>query len=152
MTKLILIDKDNTLVPMGSHTATDAARFFVDRCRIYGIKVVIVSNSGSAQPVADSLGVDCIQYAMKPFISPDVQSLVAKHGVEHTVVIGDNPSSDGVLARQLGCGYTQVSKHVTMLSCPLKLMKEANKAYLRGFVGFNFIRGAVSDVVATVLK
>ena len=67
--RAILLDRDNTLVPRDAERAPEAVAAWLDRARIMGFKLCMVSNNWHRDQVARSageLGLEFISHAMKP--------------------------------------------------------------------------------------
>ena len=91
--RLVLFDRDNTVVPRSTRVADPAAVAWLGRVRAAGIGTCMISNNFHAAPVeasAAELGSGVVHHAMKP--APfAVWVALAREGVpaEQTVLVGD---------------------------------------------------------------
>lgn len=96
--RLVLFDRDNTVVPRSTRVADPAAVAWLGRVRAAGIGTCMISNNFHATPVeasAAELGSGVVHHAMKP--APfAVWVALAREGVpaEQTVLVGDQMLTD----------------------------------------------------------
>jgi len=106
--RLVLIDRDNTLVPRDGGQIPPEVSAWLDDLREAGIEVCMVSNNFHTKAVeasAAKLGISCVHHAMKP--SPiAVKVALAKHGVprEHAIMVGDQIFTDVLSGNLAGLG------------------------------------------------
>ncbi|MDI9471270.1 MAG: HAD family hydrolase [Bacillota bacterium] len=99
---LLLLDIDNTLMPHGRHSKTEAAGRELERIRKAGLKPVLLSNAREerARSVGASLGADVIGNAGKPS-ARGIRRALAQYRLppERVIAVGDQVFTDLLAAR-----------------------------------------------------
>ncbi len=96
--KLVLLDRDNTVVPRSTRCLEPSAARWVADLRAAGIEVFIISNNFHSRQIdqtASELGCGSIDHAMKP--SPRaLKAAMRRMGVaaDQTVMVGDQVFTD----------------------------------------------------------
>ena len=103
--RLLLLDRDNTIVPRDTKRAPEEVRAWIARAHELGFAVCFVSNnfhSKQVQANAAEFDAGCVDHAMKPFPFA-VQRALKKMGYTATqaVMIGDQVYTD-ICAGNLG--------------------------------------------------
>ncbi|MBQ1512548.1 MAG: YqeG family HAD IIIA-type phosphatase [Erysipelotrichaceae bacterium] len=103
--RLLLVDFDNTIVPLGSPYigAKEASKIW--ELKEQGIEVIILSNNkrSRVEPFARKLGVEFISFALKPFFHQYLRILTQKKcPVEQAAALGDQLFTDIIGANALG--------------------------------------------------
>jgi uncharacterized protein len=96
--KSLIIDIDNTLVPWRGETPDAGTEAWIDRLKVAGIKMALVSNAGGprAARMGEKLGLPAIAPARKPMKSGFRKALA---------VLGGDPGSTAAVGDQI---YTDV--------------------------------------------
>lgn len=110
---VVVVDVDNTLVPYGATpeernaAVREALHLAEMSATIRSIVFVSNSRAGLEEPQSDTVDVTCISRARKPLVwlSPLRQH---RSRLSRSVVIGDQPLTDGGLALLLDCRYLSV--------------------------------------------
>lgn len=95
--KCLLIDLDNTLVPISIKSPNKKIKELFDDLKMRGFKVIIFSNSSKSRikPFKDALDVDCCAKARKPFQKKYLKIMEEYHfSQEEVACIGDQLITD----------------------------------------------------------
>lgn len=104
--KLVLLDRDNTVVPRDTKRPPASVLAWLDEVRAAGIKTCVVSNNfhtGQVQASARELGCEAVDHAMKP--APFALERAMRQegeGPEATVMVGDQVFTDVVAGNLAG--------------------------------------------------
>ena len=103
--RLLLLDFDNTIVPLGSPYLGVKEVQKIRELKEQGIDVVILSNNKRSRiaPFARRLGVEYVPFALKPFLHQYLRILKKKNCMpEETAALGDQLLTDIIGANSLG--------------------------------------------------
>ena len=95
--KCLLIDLDNTIVPLTVKEPNKKIKQLFDELNTKGLKIIIFSNSPKSRvkPFKDSLNIDCCANARKPFKKNFMKVLNEYHyDIASVAIIGDQLLTD----------------------------------------------------------
>lgn len=133
--RTLLLDLDNTLMTYQQKELTLQKYNWVERLKIQGFRVFIISNNSSkrrVQRVAKQLMVDGMYFSTKPLVI-GVKELAERHNidVDRAIVVGDQVLTDVICGNWLGAHTVLVDPINKRLSFIKTLQREVELFLLR---------------------
>ncbi|MDO4538471.1 MAG: YqeG family HAD IIIA-type phosphatase [Coriobacteriales bacterium] len=136
--RLVLLDRDNTLVPRDAKVAPPAVSAWLDRLREANIALCMVSNNFHSDAVcrsASELGLEVVHHAMKPspvalWVAMQMMGVPA----EQTVLVGDQLFTDVMAGNFAGVRTILVRPQSRKDLWYTQLFRVAENVFLRGAV------------------
>jgi len=121
----LLVDVDNTLIPLETNEPSDDVYCFMDKCKVVGIEVILVSNNVKSRVsyLANKCGWKYYSFALKPF--PFIfMHIMKKHELRHDkiAIVGDQLFTDVLGGNSLNI--------FTILCKPIKLEDKTNSTWI----------------------
>ena len=132
--RCLLIDLDNTIVPITMKKPNKKIKEFFDDLKTTGFRIIIFSNSRKTRvkPFKDELDVDCCALAMKPFKKKYLKVLDEyKLNVANVACIGDQLITDIQGGNKVGITTILVNPIGTKESKPTKINRHFEKRILK---------------------
>lgn len=132
--RCLLIDLDNTIVPITMKKPNKKIKELFDDLKTKGFRIIIFSNSRKTRvkPFKDELDVDCCAFAMKPFKKKYLKILDEyKLNVANVACIGDQLLTDIKGGNKVGITTILVNPVGTKESKPTKINRHFEKRILK---------------------
>lgn len=134
--KLVLLDRDNTVVPRSTRRLAPEAADWAARLRAAGIEVFIISNNFHSKQIdetAAELGCGSIDHAMKP-CPLALRAAMRRMGVtaDETVMVGDQVFTDVASGNLAGVRTILVRPQSTRDLWYTQIMRLAEPIFLHG--------------------